>query len=436
MLRWVIRLLAAIFLFCLLAPGGVPAQAQSSSVTLEQIDLGLSGQSLKQWYETVSSNTGDDTYFGAYVTLPVGSDLYIGLGSARPAEDTGDGSYFALFDGTNLSGIAETDEQGLHEMIYDSSLVHIAGTDPRPDDHSAGNHYTYSPGGTFTKYRDPLLGLTNVYHTWGLWKPGTTLYAAASAHDGSDPGDCAYGTTCFGQLFSSTDNGQTWTGLSVLGDYRAYDIIGFDGDLYAIHNDQLGGPLSASRSTDGGGSWNPVTGLTGNVGRTHMLEFDGRLILASFDRSVLYAIDDAENLTSHALPSGYLVGSTYSVAGYMDYKLLVVAKGYLYRVAENQSTSERAIIRTTDLGSWERMVSTPDRLISLSYWPDQGWLVTATPGAAAKLWRVDLSGTPTAVTVASVVQSPPVAALFPVAVIVTLLILVYISWKSSSLQQG
>ncbi|MFH1633710.1 MAG: sialidase family protein, partial [Chloroflexota bacterium] len=238
-----------------------------SNVTLEEINLGLSGeQILKDWYEAQSSNTGDNTYFGAYVTLPVGSDLYIGLGSARPAEDSGDGAYFAKFDGTNLTGIDEPNEQGFHEMIYDGSLVHIACTDPMsPDDWTAGNHYTYSPGGAFTKYRDAASGLKNVYHTWGLWKSDSTLYAAVSAHEGDN-------TTFVGQIFTSTNNGYTWTLTSDLGGYRAYDIIGFDDDLYAIHNDVLGGVLTMTKNTDGGINWTDI--ITDGVRRVHMLEFD------------------------------------------------------------------------------------------------------------------------------------------------------------------
>ena len=97
-------------------------------------------------------------------------------------------------------------------MIYDGSLIHIAGTDPiSPDNWTAGNHYTYSlSSDTFTKYRDATNGLTNVIHTWGLWKSGSTLYASVSAHGGDN-------TTFMGQIFTSTNNGYTWTLTSDLG---------------------------------------------------------------------------------------------------------------------------------------------------------------------------------------------------------------------------
>jgi hypothetical protein len=305
-----LQIIGLLSLLCLLAPAPSAARARphsASSVTLEEIDLGIT-QTLAAWYTAQSSNTGSSTYFGAYITLPVTDTLYIGLGSARPA-DTGDGAYFAkLITNTSLISIAEPDEQGFHEMIYDGSLIHIAGTDPveSSNEHDAGNHYTYSPGDTsITKYRRDTTddGLENVYHTWGLWKSSpTTLYAAVSAHNGSDPLTCTYGSTCMGQIFTSTNNGLTWTKKSDLGGYRAYDIIGFDGDLYAIHNDALGGVLTMSKSIDSGANWSAV--ITNSVRRVHMVEFDSQLIAVSFDRKYLHTINITGTVTTYTLPNG------------------------------------------------------------------------------------------------------------------------------------
>ncbi len=44
------------------------------------------------WYETETGYTGNDTYFGAYALQPVGATLYLGFGTARPAENVGDGA--------------------------------------------------------------------------------------------------------------------------------------------------------------------------------------------------------------------------------------------------------------------------------------------------------------------------------------------------------
>jgi len=401
-------LIAFILLF-LHYSSGYPqaASAQTlSSFTLQEINLGLpSGTTLLNWYDSQSGNHGSPDYFGAYMTLPVAGALYLALGSDLPANDSGDGSYFAKFNGANLIGIAKPDEQGLHEMIFDGSLVHIAGTDPQPDDHSAGNHYTYNPTtNLFTKYRDRSNGLINVYHTWGLWKSASTLYAAVSAHDGTDPTTCNFGVSCFGEIYSSTNNGETWTKLSILGGYRAYDIIGYSNAIYSIYNDALEGALSMAQSPDGGLSWNAINGLTDNLRRVHLIEFNQQLVAASFDRRSLYVLDTADQAAPHPLPNNYLVGVTYPIPGtsYTDYNLFVVAKGYLYLIAEKQSPIETAVLRTNDFSSWESVIHTDKRLISISYWLDNDWLVLATAGTNAALMYIDLHENPTAVRLHSI----------------------------------
>ncbi|MEA3396493.1 MAG: hypothetical protein U9R05_03430 [Chloroflexota bacterium] len=428
-----LQIIGLLSLLCLLAPAPSAArarpQATSSSVTLEEIDLGIT-QTLKAWYDDQVTHTGHITYFGAYITLPVTDTLYIGLGSARPAESNG--AYFAKFitdTTTGLTGIAEPHEQGFHEMIYDGSLIHIAGTDPitPTDGWDAGNHYTHSLGSTsITKYRDATNGLKNVIHTWGLWKSGSTLYAAVSSHTGTF-------ITYTGQIFTSTNNGLTWTHKSDLGGYRAYDIIGFDGDLYAIYNDALGGVLTMTKSADGGATWSDI--ITDSVRRVHMVEFDSQLIAANFDREYLYTINITGTVTTHTLPTGYRVGATYSdKPAYTDYNVMAVAKGYLYLIAEKQSPKEQAIIRTSNLSSWERMVHTDTLMISLSYWANEDWLVVATPGTDAKLLKVDLSGTPTAITLRSFRARTPVPALLPAGSVFSLLLFLW--WKRPYPRRG
>ena len=383
----------------------------SGNAALAELDLGLGAQTLKAWYEEKSGKTGDDRYFGAYVTLPVtaggSSRLYIGLGSARPAEDSG--AYLATFDGITLTGIARLHEEGLHEMLYDGTALHIAGTDPDHrdgDDHSAGNHYVYTPTtGTLAKYRDGQAGLVNVFHTWGLWLSDTVLYAAVSAHTGDYTDTCAsnYGAICMGQIFTSTDRGATWTKASDLGDYRAYDVTGYNGDLYAIHNDELGGALSMSRSTDGGQTWTGLPALREKLRRVHLVEFGGRLIAAGFDRATLYALSAAGTVTTHTLPAGYRVGTAYTetfASAYTDYNVLAVAGDSLYLIAQQPEETGCAILRTADLQQWERMAQTPERLISLSQWADgeRNGLVAASAGTAATLWYLDLRDAPAALT--------------------------------------
>lgn len=409
MITWkrggLIGMLGIFFWLCLWGIGATAVNARpqlsASAASLVELDLGLSAQTLKEWYTAQSGNPATDNYFGVYVTLPVTDTLYIGLASARPAEDSGDGAYFARFDGSMLTGIARPNEQGFHEMLYDGTVIHIAGTDPHiGDNHSAGNHYIYTPTtGLFTKYRDPGTGLSNVFHTWGLWMSDTVLYAAVSAHNGTYTGTCT-AEICMGKVFTSTDRGATWTWMSDLGGYRAYDITGFQGDLFAIANDELGGALSMYRSADGGQTWGDVPGLQENIIRVHMAELANRLLAVSFDRTAFSAVEvdgAAITVTTHTLPSNYRVGATYSYAAYTDYKVLTVAKGYLYLIAQSDAT-EVAILRTADLENWERMAQTEERLISLSYWEDKDWLVAASAGTQAKLWYMDLGENPSALT--------------------------------------
>lgn len=434
----IIQTLCLLLIACLLSPVVVSAQTvnlASGDLSLEEINLGLlNEQTLKQWYEINSGNHGDEYKFGAYVTLGVGNDLYIGMGSARPAEDIGDGSYFARFNGANLVAIAKPNEQGLHKMFYDGEFIHIAGTDPQPPDGwEAGNHYTYSPTSyNFTKYRDVTNGLTNVIHTWGLWKPETTLYAAVSSHDGSFPASCTYGVTCMGQIFTSLDNGATWTFKSNLGDYRAYDIRGFNEKLYAIHNDEYQGPLSMSQSTDDGNTWSVLPGLTDNLLRVHMIEFKNRLLAVSFDRQQLAGVDNAGNISFYPLPMGYRVGTTYEEGCYTDYQVMTVAKSELYLIAEKQSTGERVILRTYTLTDWEQIATSDHPFISLSYWWLKDWLVIASAGTDAALWKVDLDVNPTVIPLQSLqVHKSPFPSLSPVTAIIYLSILIGIltlSW--------
>ncbi len=399
-------LLFSLLIFCISIPRTAIAQSLSS-FNIQEMNLGLpNGTTFLNWYDAQSGHHGSKDYFGAYMTLPITDTLYLALGSDLPANDSGDGSYFAKFDGNSLIGIAKPDEQGLHEMIYDGSLIHIAGTDPQPDTHAAGNHYTYNPAtNVFTKYRDEVNGLVNVYHTWGLWKSDEILFAAVSAHDGSDPATCNYGVSCFGEIFSSINNGQTWTKLSPLGGYRAYDIIGFNNALYAIYNDSAEGALTMTKSTDGGEHWNAINGLSANLRRVHLIEFNQQLVAVSFDRASLYAVNGTDQATSHPLPSGYLAGITYSFSGtsYTDYNIMAVAKGYLYLIAEKQSlTPQTVILRTNDMVHWEHVADSSARLISIAYWSYRDWLVLASPGSSATLKYIDLHGNPTAIRIRSV----------------------------------
>jgi hypothetical protein len=68
------------------------------------------------------------------------------------------------------------------------------------------------------------------------------------------------------------------------------------------------------------------------------------------------------------------------------------------------------------------MAGTSEKLISLTYWADKNWLVATTPGTNAKLLRLDLSGSPTAVTLRSAQAHPFVSPLLPAMLFMVLLL--------------
>ncbi len=158
----------SLFFVLFLVGGGVLGSLQEVNAAVYH-DSSLSeliiGTDWASWYQTQTGETPDVDHFGGYVFREVNGVLYMGLGTARPAESNG--ATLASFDGTTLSAIGNFDEQGVHDMEDYNGDLYIAGSDPAyGDDWSLGNFYTYS-GGTFTKHRSGN-GLSNVIHMWGL----------------------------------------------------------------------------------------------------------------------------------------------------------------------------------------------------------------------------------------------------------------------------
>jgi hypothetical protein len=334
------------------------------------------------WYRRESGYVPHPDHFGAYVTLPVGNVLYIGLGSARPAEGTGDGALVASLDGDTLESIGPLTEQGCHDMLWYEDTLHIAGTDPCcGGGWSAGNHYTYTPREAIVKHRDPAHGLVEVVHTWGMWMSDEgVLYAAVSSvHSGASTGE----------ILRSTDNGVTWTKLSKLGAYRAYDIFGFQGRLYALYSDVLGGPLTLAVSKDGGETWTDIIADDAHLFR--LVEFRDRLLVTSWDRTSIYAVGGSAAVR-YDLPEGVVLGTTYASGRNYNYNLLSVANRHLYTIWEEDrgGSVQYSIVHTRDLLNWERLVATEKQLISLSFWQARHWCIVSEHGADAKLWKLEL----------------------------------------------
>lgn len=383
----------------------VGAGERAARAELEEL---IPGMNWGRWFRERSGYAPDSKYFGAYVTLGVGDDLYIGLGRGRPS--LGDGALVARFDGNSIEAMGSLAEEGIHEMIWDDQMevLHIAGTDPSwPDDWSAGNHYTYLRSGpkSIVKHRDPRNGLVNVIHTWGLWlSDSRVLHAAVNSHDGSFTRDRnflrriynrinwmldsshfsrGYGMTRMGQIFKSSDNGKTWERVSDLGYFRAYDIVGFNDKLYAIYSDMPESPCKVAVSEDGGESWRDVS--RDHIQRVHLTKFENKLLAVSLDRRSIYAMN-LSNENKYDLPEGLEVAADME----SGFKILVTGNGYLYGICR-ENNGNYCIFRTSDLQTWEKIVSTKKKVISISYWQTRRWVILSDKGSDAKLWKIDVS---------------------------------------------
>ncbi len=350
------------------------------------------GLNWPDWYESNARFTADSAQFGAYVMQAIGDELFIGLGSGRPAEF--DGALIAAYDGLTLRAVGPLMEQGVHEMVAYEETLHVGGSDPCcGDGWEAGNHYTITAVSPPQKHRDPGQGLTNVIHTWGLWAaPNGDLYAATSAHE--------FQVVYRGQVWRSQDGGQNWLLLSNLGKYRAYDVTGFQGQLYALYaNDSNSERNTLAFSPNGGRNWADL--IVADMQRIHLTELGETLVGVSFDRTAVYALSTpqttaGQTIIRYQLPDGYKIGSFYDDApGYANYNLLTTADAYLYTVLEGgDATKTYTIVRSRDLQSWEAVASTPEPVISLAYWPARRWLIWGDNGRSATLWRLELAPSP------------------------------------------
>jgi hypothetical protein len=372
------------------------------NLAIEELILGMKWN---EWYTKFSGYTPDSVYFGAYITLPVENDLYIGLGTGLPS--LGEGAMVAKFDGIHISSIGTLTEEGIHEMIWDSQrrILHIAGTDPWPDDWTAGNHYRYDPSANkkIEKHRDKENGLKNVIHTWGLCLAGNqVLWAAVNSHDGSFERDknfmrkifhrinsiidssyysIDYGVTRAGQIFKSEDGGLNWKLVSNLGYFRAYDIIEFNNVLYAIYADKPEMPCRLAKSDDKGMTWQDISQC--QVQNVHLTPFKNKLLCVSDNGKSIYSMVSGK-LEKYDLPVGYEIKSRY------NFNLLTTGKHFLYILCTQQDGAS-AIIRTADFRFWERVSATDDKLISLSYWKEKNWLIAGSQGLETQIFKVDLN---------------------------------------------
>lgn len=332
------------------------------------------------WYEAETGYAGNPEYFGAYALTPVGDTLYLGFGTARPAEDGNNGALFASTDAITVTAISPLDEQGFIGMTPHNGVIYIPGADPtdRGPDHQWdwGNTYVYSPPDDFTKHRN----LPNVIHTWGLWHHPTQdrLYAAVSSHQGDYK-------TWSGEIFVSADQGNSWARLADrddgVGEYRTYDITGLGGKLYATWNDVYQEPCGLAQSDNEGNTWTRLPAFTSQTAcRTRLFAHHNHLLTLTFDRSALLALNSRGAVTHHRFPG-------FSVKTWAYNYLAEDSAGRIYTITE-----DGRVMRTANLNAWETLVSGDRAFITIAYWPEKDWIVLADRGRDyANLWKIDLS---------------------------------------------
>lgn len=298
--------------------------------------------------------------FGAYLLQPIGGDLLIGCGNS-PGNEAGC-QIFRSADGATFAHEFTPSEQGSN---VDGQLVGgewwVCGQDPS-DDWTLGNIYQRSAAGEWSKIR--TLPLT--IHALGLWHDGSTLYVAAGAHTGDN-------ATWRGRVLRSSDGGATWAAAEV-NNYRCYDVIGFDGRLYAIGYDWTGSAYTNDlhMSTDGGATWSKVAGATPAL-KPRLIAFDGALIGVQSSLAGVFAVAAGGAVTLHTTP--FTIANQWNV-------LCDGGDGYLYALASN------GVYRSADLITWQSYaaISNP---ISIALWPGVG-LMVCDVGLNARLWRVAL----------------------------------------------
>jgi hypothetical protein len=329
----------------------------------------LPGVSLAQFYAAQTGFKPDPNHFGIYAVEPVGNTLYLGFGTARPAE--ANGALLAKTDGTSLAAIYQPPEQGFIGMRYCGDTLCIPGADPT-EDWKLGNVYTGKPPENIVKHRT----LPNVVHTLGLYPnlAAGRLYAAVSRHCGDNQTFC-------GGVMISDDQGESWREAAdpkhALGDYRTYDITGFGDTLYATSNDDYWGPSALASSTDGGATWKRV-----NVqveGRPRLLAARDCLVAQRRGGEGLILVSPKGKSTRTRF-KGFVAAEwsyNYICAGYGGWYYLLASGGRIYN--------------SRDLRTWTLIAETGLSLLAVGYWQTKNWLIVTDRGANAGLWRLDLA---------------------------------------------
>jgi hypothetical protein len=329
----------------------------------------LPGIDLAKFYSAQTGCAPDPNYFGVYSAEAIGDTLYLGFGTARPAE--ANGSLLAKTDGNALTPVKKLDEQGFVGMRVGGDTLYIPGADPL-EDWSLGEVYVGKPPDNQIKHRN----MPNVIHTWGIYPYGNTgrLYAAVGQH----AGDCQ---TFYGGVLISDDDGDSWEVVEdprrILGKYRTYDITLFASKLYATANDDYERASALAVSSDWGATWKRVN--TQVESRPRLLAGRDYLAALSWGRGGLTLISASGRVTRTKFDGFYAADWAYNyiTPGYGGWYYMLGDAGRIYN--------------SRDLKTWTLVADTGLTLLSISYWQTKNRLIVTDRGSGASVYMLDLA---------------------------------------------
>jgi len=329
----------------------------------------MPGFSFPAWYAQQTGFTPDSTYFGAYSMEAIAGTLYLGFGTNRPTAV--DGALLAAVGHAGLRVIASLPEQGFLDMAAAGETLLIPGVDPCcPDGWEAGNFYTYTTHAGLIKHRT----LPNVIHSWRLWYdvPEDATYVTTGSHRG----DFA---TWTGEIWRSADLGASWSKIADsddgVGDYRTADVVRYQGRLHAV-SEALGRICELVVQESGGAPWSLVLPGGRLACRHELVPFGNDLLALDASRSRLHILS-AQGAREVDLP--------FTVAA-EAYNWATVVNDHIFAVADGR------VLRSRDALTWDTVAESNLALIVIRYWPERGWLVLASRGAAGSVWRLRLCG--------------------------------------------
>lgn len=332
----------------------------------------------RTWFDNATGDTANAN-FGAWTCREMDGVLYLGFSGGFPLQI--DGALLASHDGDDLTTLVSLPEEGMHEMTVHDGVLNIPGSDPDDGGWEWGNYHTYSPAAGHTEYRN----IPEAVHTFGDWiDDDGTIWISTGSYDGNPDGYSA-------RIYKTTDLADGWTEMTNFGtyptSYRGYDIVRFDGDLYATvlkDGDTDNGKVSLYRSQDEAASWTELSAFTENLeNRQRLVLFDDHLLAFKKDRDEYIALDTSGTATTYSLP-GSFNNDTYNNAA-------VAGDGYLYMVFRDTVTpaNDGKIYRLAEVGgTWEHVITTGIKPCSLYYWETEKKLVFGETDLDSDVWLV------------------------------------------------